>query len=209
MSRLFKTPAVPAFYRSAMSDTELMGRAAAAMVTIIHGIEERHRAAPTPCAEYDVNGLVNHLLFWGPVLEAAGRKRPVPPSAATDSDVDLTGGDWAAALEAQLDRTVEAWAAPGAWDGMAEMAGMELPAPLVGGMAVTEMVVHGWDLARATGRSIALDEDVLRYVYDEVAKSAEQGRAMGVYRPEVVVPDAAPLLDRALGLTGRDPAWTP
>lgn len=46
------------------------------------------------------------------------------------------------------------------------------------------------------------------YVYREVGMTADQGRQMGVYGPHVPVSDAAPLLDRILGLTGRDPAWT-
>jgi uncharacterized protein (TIGR03086 family) len=82
----------------------------------------------------------------------------------------------------------------------------DLPAALVGGMVVAELVVHGWDLARATGRQPAWDDDLLAYLYDEVAKTAEQGREMGVYGPEVAVPASASLLDRTLALTGRDPA---
>lgn len=192
-----------------MSESELMERAAAAMAAVVRGIEPGQTGAPTPCAAYDVRALVNHLLFWGPTLEGAARKTPVPPPAETDTDVDLTGGDWATALLEQLDRAVAAWREPGAWDGVAKMGGAwELPAPMVGGMLVTEVVVHGWDLARATGRPFAVDDDVLRYVYDEVAKSAEMGREMGVYDAEVDVPSSAPLLDRVLGLSGRDPGWT-
>jgi uncharacterized protein (TIGR03086 family) len=76
-------------------------------------------------------------------------------------------------------------------------------------MLVGEFVVHGWDLARAVGRPFALDDDLLGYLRDEVAKIAEEGRAMGVFGPEVTVPAAAPLLDQVLALTGRDPRWTP
>ncbi len=85
---------------------------------------------------------------------------------------------------------------------------MELPASLIGGMVVGELVVHGWDLARATGQHFDLDDDVAAYTHDETAKNAQQGRDIGVYGPEVAVPATAPTLHRLLGLTGRDPGWT-
>jgi uncharacterized protein (TIGR03086 family) len=86
---------------------------------------------------------------------------------------------------------------------------MELPAAMIGGMVLGEVVVHGWDLARAVDQHPRWPADVLRAVYDEVAKTAEQGREMGVYGPPVLVPDNAPILDRILGMTGRDPNWRP
>jgi len=85
---------------------------------------------------------------------------------------------------------------------------MELPAPMIGGMVLGEFVVHGWDLARATGQAPEWDDDVLSFVHRELELTAEQGRAMGVYKDRVAVPDTAPLLDRILGLTGRHPGWT-
>ncbi|MGS2647097.1 TIGR03086 family metal-binding protein [Streptosporangium sp. G12] len=192
-----------------MHDRELMIRAAAPLTEIIHTIEPNQLNARTPCSEYDVRGLVNHLLFWGPSLEASARKESVPPPAGSETDVDLTEGDWAAALEIQVKRTVAAWGRPAAWEGTTRMGGpMELPASLVGGMVVGELVVHGWDLARAIGRHPAWDDDLVTYLYGELAKNAAQGREMGVYGPEVTVPASSSPLDRVLGLTGRDPAWT-
>jgi uncharacterized protein (TIGR03086 family) len=193
-----------------MTNTELIARAAAPLVEIIPNIKPDQLTAPTPCAEYDVGRLVNHLLFWGPSLEGAARKESLPPPAEAEADVDLTAGDWAAALEAHLERTAAAWSEPGAWDGSTRMGGpTELPASMIGGMVVGELVVHGWDLARATGQHPAWDDDLLRYLHEEVAASAEQGREMGIYGPEVAVPASSPTLDRVLGLTGRNPAWTP
>jgi uncharacterized protein (TIGR03086 family) len=84
---------------------------------------------------------------------------------------------------------------------------MEMPASLVGGMVVGEMVIHGWDLGRGTGHDPGWDDDLLIYLYEEVAKNAEYGRQIGVYGPEVPVPAGSSPLDRVLGLTGRDPAW--
>ncbi|MFI0463237.1 TIGR03086 family metal-binding protein [Saccharopolyspora sp. 5N102] len=193
-----------------MSEAQFLTRAAASLREIVRNIKPDQLDAPTPCAEYDVRKLVNHLLFWGPSLEAAARKETVPPPAEAEQDLDLTGGDWAADLVALLDRTAGSWSEPDAWEGTTHMGGpTELPASLVGGMIVVELVVHGWDLAKATGQRVAPDDDVLDYVHGEVAKTADQGREMGVYDAEVTVPDTASTLDRILGRTGRNPAWTP
>lgn len=186
-----------------------LSTAADAMAAIVRTISPDQLANPTPCAEFDVRALVNHLLFWGPSLEGAGRKESVPPPAAEESDVDLTAGDWRGALLAQLDRTVSAWAPATAWEGTTRIIGpAETPSTVIGDMVVGELVVHGWDLAQATGQRLDLPADMLTYLHDSVAAGAEQGRAMGVYGPEVEVAADAPALHRILGLTGRDPNWS-
>ena len=84
----------------------------------------------------------------------------------------------------------------------------QLPAPMICGMVLGELVVHGWDLARATGEEPEWDDEVLRFVYRELEMTAEQGREMGVYGDRVDVSGTAPMLEKILGMTGRDPHWT-
>jgi uncharacterized protein (TIGR03086 family) len=193
-----------------MSEIQLITRVAGHLVRIIDNIEPHQLDARTPCAQWDVRKVVNHLLFWGPSEEGAARKELVPPPAEDEADVDLTEGDWAHSLAANIDRIAAAWSEPSAWDGVTHLGGpREMPASLIGGMIVGELVVHGWDLARATGQIPEWDDDLLRYVHDEIAKTSEQAREVGLYGPEVAVPISASILDRVVGLTGRDPAWTP
>ncbi|MGC4993857.1 TIGR03086 family metal-binding protein [Nocardia salmonicida] len=191
-----------------MSETERVAHAATPLSKLIHTVDPARLSDPTPCAEFDIRALLNHLLFWGPSLVGAARKEAVEPPAAAETDIDLTAGDWPTALDAHLDALATAWTDPAAWRGVTHMGGpTELPAPLVGGMVVGELIVHGWDLARAVGVTPHWDDDFLRTTYDETAATAEQGRQMGIYGPEVPVDATAPLLDRILGLTGRDPSW--
>jgi hypothetical protein len=75
-------------------------------------------------------------------------------------------------------------------------------------MVLGEFVLHGWDLARAVSMPITFGDEVLRLLYDEVARSADLGRSMGVYGPEVSVAGDAPRFARVLALSGRDPRWT-
>jgi len=183
--------------------------AAATLLAVARETKPDQLAAPTPCAEYDVRALVNHLLFWGPSLVGAGRKELVPPPAGSESDVDLAGGDWLAALERHVGELVAVWSEPAAWQGVTRMGGeLELPGDLVGGMVTGELVLHGWDLARATGQRPEWDEGLAEFVYAEVARTADQGRALGVYGPATTAAADASALDRALALSGRDPAWT-
>jgi len=193
-----------------MQPHSLVADAAEPTVDVVRGIAPDQLDAPTPCTEFDVRRLINHLLFWGPSLVGAARKQSVAPPAEDDQGLDLAGSDWAKQLEAQIDDIVASWSDPAAWDGMTRMGSpTETPAVMIGGMVLGELVVHGWDLARATGQRPRWSNDVLTFTYDMVATTAEEGRQMGIYGPQVPVPETAPLLDRILGLTGRDPAWTP
>jgi uncharacterized protein (TIGR03086 family) len=186
-----------------MAPGSLIDSTAATTIGVLRGVADLD--APTPCAEFDVRALVEHLLTWGPSLAGAGRRETVPPL----EDVRV-GDDWAARLEERVADIADAWGDDAAWEGTTHMGSpTEMPADVVGGMVLVELLVHGWYLGRASGQRPEWDDDVLEFALDEVAKTADQGRAMGVYGAEVVVPDGASTLDRLLGLTGRDPRWKP
>lgn len=193
-----------------MQGNEIIAAAAAPFRETCRTVSAGQLDAPTPCAEFTVRQLVNHLLFWGPSLRAAAAKVTQPPPAEREQDVDLVNDDWREALLRQTESLVSAWQEPAAWEGSTHVGGaMELPGAMVGGMVLTEFVVHGWDLARATGTSPDWDADVLKYALDFLNSTAELGRQYGAYGPAVPVPAEASTLDVALGLSGRDPGWVP
>ncbi|MBB4687799.1 TIGR03086 family metal-binding protein [Amycolatopsis jiangsuensis] len=158
--------------------------------------------AHTGCADYDVRGLLDHLLYWGPRLAAAGRRES---SAAPESDVALVEDDWPALLEKQTEELVAAFASASAWTGTVTFGPAELPAAVVGDMVLGEFVLHGWDLARASGTTLSCSDDAAAAVLASAVAMGERARSTGVYGAEVPVPVTAPLLDRALGASGRDP----
>jgi uncharacterized protein (TIGR03086 family) len=170
------------------------------LIELARGVRPDQLDAPTPCTEWTVRALLAHLVQWAPALEGAARKTPTPPGP------NELGPDWPAALAAQLERTIEAWSAPAAWDGTTSVGEpAQLPAAMVGAMVLGEYVVHGWDLARATGQAAEWDGAVVEFLHRDLLNTAEMGRQMGLFRAAVDVPDDAPLLDRVLGLTGRRP----
>jgi uncharacterized protein (TIGR03086 family) len=93
---------------------------------------------------------------------------------------------------------------------MTRAGGVDLPGAVAGAVAADELVIHGWDLARATDRPYDPDPAALRVSHDFLyAAASDPTRGGGIFGPVVPVPKDAPLLDRAVGLSGRDPGWTP
>jgi uncharacterized protein (TIGR03086 family) len=93
-----------------------------------------------------------------------------------------------------------------------EAGGVTMPAETTGAVALDELVLHGWDLARATGQPFACDPASTAAVLAFTSAMAQPEQAAtreGLFGPVVEVPEDAPTFDRALGLAGRDPAWTP
>ena len=98
-----------------------------------------------------------------------------------------------------------------AWAGLTRAGGVDLPGDVAGHVASNETVVHGWDIAIATGHDYAGETELLEaaYAFVQSAVAPNPDGRPGLFGPPVAVPDSAPLLDRLIGLTGRDPAWQP
>ncbi|MET7363336.1 TIGR03086 family metal-binding protein [Streptomyces sp. NPDC005562] len=179
-------------------------------------ITDEQLAAPTPCPDYAVRHLLGHVLgLAGAFREAAGKEFGPTLDQAPGSVLPDVGPGWRAELPAALDAMAEAWRDPAAWQGMTRAGGLDLPGEVAGLVALDELVVHGWDLARATGQEYAPDEASLEGARALLAPAAQpdpsgDGPAEGgLFGTPVKVPDDAPPLDRVIGLSGRDPAWRP
>lgn len=165
----------------------------------------------TPCPGLAVHHMLGHLGGLAIAFRDAGRKDlGVTTDTNPASVVPDIGPDWRETLPKALDELAEAWRDPAAWTGETRAGGVTLPGAVAGAVAADELVVHGWDLARATGQEYEPDEAALRAAYGFLAAAAENsGPGEGVFGPVVPVPDDAPLLDRVIGLSGRDPGWKP
>lgn len=182
--------------------TRVVARIAAA-------VREEQLADPTPCPELAVRNLLGHLLGLSVAFRDAARK-DLGPTTDTDPTAavpDIAPG-WREELPKVLDELAEAWRDPAAWTGMTRAGGVDLPGAVAGAVAVNELVIHTWDLARATGLPYTPDPAALQSSYDFLLAAAkEDDRGGGIFGPVVPVPDDAPLLDRAVGLSGREPGW--
>lgn len=180
----------------------LLTKAAGTTTAVVRGIDPDQLDAATPCAEFAVRDLVNHLAWSLPMLTSMARKEE-PPSGEPG---DITTGPWADLITGRIDDLVHAWANPEAWEGTTP--GMGLPAAVAGSMSLSELVIHGWDLARATGQPYPCDDEVSEAALGFFAEMGDTGRNMGAFGDEVAVPSSAPALDRVMGQSGRDPAWS-
>jgi uncharacterized protein (TIGR03086 family) len=128
-----------------------------------------------------------------------------PPSASASRLAD----DWRTLIPARLTELADAWRGQAAWTGMTKAGGQDLPSEIAGVIALDEVVVHGWDLAIATSQPYTVEVPLLEAVHGFVRSSAERNPegTPGLFGPPIFLPEDAPLLDRVLGLAGRDPSW--
>ncbi|MFJ3494105.1 TIGR03086 family metal-binding protein [Streptomyces sp. NPDC086091] len=187
-----------------------LGPQARIVARLAAAVPDERLADPTPCPGTTVGALLGHVAGLSLAFRDAARKDlgPTTDSAPDPSAPTLAPG-WREDLPRVLDELAEAWRDPAARTGMTRAGGVDLPGEIAGLVAVDELVVHGWDLARATGQSYAPDPAALAAAHDFLLASAAEEDRGGVFGPVVPVPDDAPLLDRAIGLSGRDPGWTP
>ncbi|MER6300933.1 TIGR03086 family metal-binding protein [Kitasatospora sp. NPDC001539] len=182
-------------------------RAASAAAEVAAAVPAGQRLdAPTPCPEFDLRALINHwVLYTSHGLEHRARRVELPEElSARDFTAD---SDWRSAYAAQLERAVAAWAEPDAWEGDIDLGGSPVPAVGIARMLVLELLLHGWDVARAVGGEIAVDDELARLTLEIVEENAALYRQYAGFAGVVAVPDDAPAWDRALAASGRDPQW--
>lgn len=180
--------------------------AARAAQKVVAGVRDDQLGNPTPCTKWTVADLLNHLVGLTIAFRMAAAKQPQP--APPDPTVSALQPDWRRLLPAQLDDLVAAWRTPDAWTGETEAGGVVLPAEVMGLVALNEVVVHGWDLAASTGQPYEVDHATAEAVHSLVAQQAGPEGTPGLYGPSIAASADARLLDRVIGLAGRDPGWT-
>ncbi|MER6395554.1 TIGR03086 family metal-binding protein [Kitasatospora sp. NPDC001603] len=189
--------------------TEVRERYAAAgaeVTRLVRAVPEDRWTAPTPCHDWDVRTLLNHLTaqhLW--VGQAVAGYTPAQIGHRFEGDVLGRNpvGVWTMALGS----AVRALDRPGAPDQLAHV-----PYGLrdVGGYArelTAETVVHGWDLARALGRDGRIPEAAARYALAEF-RSCHDLAGTGQFAPARSPAPGADAQDQLIALTGRDPAWS-
>ena len=182
------------------------------LADLVSSVPDDLLVAPTPCPAYTLGDLVEHVggaasAFTGAAVKDLGDATSQGPSG----DASRLTDDWRSRIPRDLAGLAEAWRDPAAWTGMTKAGGVDLPGEVAGLVALDEVVVHGWDVARATGQPYECDTPSVEAVHGFVAQFSEPGMEearAGLFGPVVEVPDAAPLLDRVIGLTGRDPGWS-
>jgi uncharacterized protein (TIGR03086 family) len=176
--------------------------AAREMNRLLAGVRDDQLAQPTPCPDWTVADLLAHVHQFATVFTLNARKDPV------ELPGDLPG-DWRTVVPQQVDSLVEAWRDDAAWSGRVSAGGVEMDAADNALVAMEELVVHGWDLSRATGQDFEAADSSLDQVdrfFELFAEPIASGQ--GPYGPEVAAPDDASRSERTIAHTGRDPQWS-
>ena len=185
-----------------MSDLrERFQRATGHFGGLVHQTKDDQWGDQTPCTDWDVRTLVNHLVYearWAvPLLEGQ-----TIAEVGDRFEGDLLGDDPGAAYD---DARAAASAAVSAvdLDRIVHLSFGDLPASDYLTQLTSDFVVHAWDLARGIGADDRMDPDMVRFVYDAAEPMAEMLAASGMFGERVPVPDSSDPQTKLLALFGR------
>ena len=184
------------------------------------GPSERHRAVaaafaarvdgtaawdvPSPVAAWSARDIVRHLVEWFPPFLAAGTGIDLPPGPDVDDDPGAAWAHQACAVQAVLDDAAAASRA---------FAHPMIPECALGEAIdrfyTTDVFMHTWDLARATGQDDGLDPGECTRMLAGMESIDEMLRQSGQFGPRQPVADDADGVARLMAFIGRDPDWSP
>jgi uncharacterized protein (TIGR03086 family) len=177
---------------------ERFDRAAATATTVVDAIKPEQYDEPTPCADWTVRQLLNHLTGGTKMFTAM-----VTAGEPVDRAADHVGPDHAASFRAAVADLRAAFAAAGALDGVYNGPLGEAPGTMLARMRVNEMMVHAWDLAKATGQSTDLAPDLAAECIEDIRGVQEAGRAQPMFKPMQDISADATVADRLAATAGR------
>jgi uncharacterized protein (TIGR03086 family) len=161
---------------------------------------------PTPCGDWDLRRLVAHVTLSTGELGRVARGEGVRPGAFADLDAVDVGADGDEArrrYEALAASTHAAFAAPGGLVGLRPWPMGDLPAPVIAGLALSDAVVHAWDIGQACGQPVRIPDDLagpIEAFMRDMARDTRRAPFFGA--PIAAAPGASPS-DRLVAFTGR------
>ncbi|MFS8104422.1 TIGR03086 family protein [Lentzea alba] len=183
-----------------------LGPATEQMAALVRNVSDGDLKAPTPCPEYTVGDLLDHINGLSVAFTMAALKTPL--EGAGSGDASRLPLDFRESMPARLFELAQVWRSPDAWEGMTAAGGVDLPGEVAAAVTLDEIVLHGWDLARATGQPFEVAPEHLEVVHGFVSSIGPDDRDGSLFGAAVEVDSNAPLFDRVLGLSGRNPAWS-
>jgi uncharacterized protein (TIGR03086 family) len=175
-----------------MDPLDLYQRASEWTLSKVRGAVDKLDDA-TPCDDWDVRTLMNHMLETQRYFVASARgENAAPPSPQPP---ELLGDDPIAAFQRARDDTLTTFAQ----EGVIEKTGPSL------GIAFSDTLLHGWDLARATGQDSTMPAGLAEAAYGMIHGRFTEEQRKGVFNPELPVGPTASPQQQLLAYTGREP----
>jgi uncharacterized protein (TIGR03086 family) len=179
-------------------------RALDATAGIVAGIHDDHWDDPTPCEGWDVRFVANHVVagnWWAAEL-AAGK---TIGAVGHRLDGDVLGADAAQAYRESAAAADAAFSAPGALEAPCAVSYGPVPGSVYLGHRFIDVLIHGWDLATATGQDAHLDPVLAQACWDVLEPQIDMFREAGAFAAPVVIPPHADPQTRLLLAVGRTP----
>jgi uncharacterized protein (TIGR03086 family) len=168
----------------------------------VAGVQEGRWHDPTPDEEWDVHALVNHIVsgnFWVAPLVSGKTIEEVGDSY----DGDLLGDDPSAAYQQSAKEAAAAFNDPGAMAAPCAVSYGPVPGEIYAGHRFVDVLIHGWDLAKATGQDTTLPADLVEACFEVVEPQKDLLSASGMFGGDVKVPDGADRQTQLLAELGR------
>lgn len=175
------------------------------VATIVREATDVDLDAASTCGDWTVRELVDHWAGTTKAMARLGAGEALDPENPWGGPA-VSGGDWQAVIVSNLSAIADGWSRPEAWEGQLDAGGRTMPAAALGDMMLVEVLLHGWDLAVASGQELSVPAEVGEQAQRIIDETGDWGREMHVYGPAVDVPSDASAFDQALAGAGRDPS---
>jgi uncharacterized protein (TIGR03086 family) len=180
--------------------TEMLEQSIATTRGVLANVSKDQLGDATPCAQWKVSDVVNHLVGGQYFFEAG--VLGTPPAG----EQDFAAGDFLAAFDDGAQRCVAAFSADGAMDKMLTLPFGQMPGSAFIGLATTDTFAHGWDLAKATGQDTDLEPELAAQLLvraREMIQPAFRSEEGTVFGPEQPAPASASNADQLAAFLGR------
>jgi uncharacterized protein (TIGR03086 family) len=172
------------------------------LVELARNVKPDQMGNPSPCKDFDVRGVFNHMIGGARFFAAQFRGDPVPQPPAPG--VDLAGDDPAGTFTAAMEELLAATKTPGADERILVTPFGEAPGAVVAKFLTLDGMVHAYDIAASTGQTYAppehLTSEVLAFAHQAIAPEMRDG---DTFAAEVTPPPDASGLERLVAFTGR------
>jgi uncharacterized protein (TIGR03086 family) len=172
---------------------------------LVAGVRSDQWENPTPCTDWNVRELVDHVVIGDRLFTTILRgEEPPPPSARDPKSNDVLGDDPAGVQREGARELIAALSRPGVLDQMFQIPMGSVPGVAAAHMRSTEAIVHGWDLAQATGQAPRFPDDIVQRVLEFTrAKLADVPPDRSPFGPAQPAPADAPPIVEVVALLGR------
>jgi uncharacterized protein (TIGR03086 family) len=186
-----------------MDAIKMHDRALDATTAIVARVSPKQFGEPTPCADFDVRALLGHMVGGNYTFVEIAKGNIPDPSWRS---ADFVGDDHVASYRSSAEAVAQAWSDAALLGQTVHLPFGDFPGQFAIGIHSVEALVHGWDLAKATGQTTTLDPELVQFAWENVKDLSEDFRGPGKpFGPKVDVRADAPPTDRLVAWLGRKP----